>query len=452
MTIWLASEPPFPLFTERRLVLFGGPNTQESDSVRKAVTQLFVWFLAVFQMSVLSGTLVVQGQAAPSQGSDASVWPNRFSKANSDDWIRVHHDEIRQMRPRLLVLNFVNGLSQEEAGKKVGRLIAALTESSRYHGYQDAQAPPFLVYQVAGMVDLTDKAPLPEAERLDGNSSLYPRVPNWKDGINFRYGELFGAKFADYYHVADPAQPAKMLTLSELVDRGIVHEVWFLAKQGKYGAPFESIEVKQAYDDQMRKIPGKWVQAGNGGSAEQPFIGRSLRILFINAERGPGCAMESLGHSLEGTSNSNAIPYFTRYFMEYAGFDLDKRYHMPFNSLYARGGSDVSYPTESSIQYTWQGKTVTVRNYIPAGNSVHFMPTARRDYDLDNPATILSTIEHYRLHDGPGGKDRAEPWTKAKFAGYRALADDCQGPWLVYWRQNMPGFGFKSLDDSGRPM
>ena len=56
------------------------------------------------------------------------IWPNAQSKANSDDWIRLHHAQIKQMQPRLLVLNFVNGLSQEEAAKKVQALIAAIRE------------------------------------------------------------------------------------------------------------------------------------------------------------------------------------------------------------------------------------------------------------------------------------------------------------------------------------
>lgn len=279
------------------------------------------------------------------------VWPNNVSRANSDDWIRRHHDQIRQMRPEVLVLNFVNGLSTEEARQKVGRLIAAIREGSRYHGYKGPQAPAFLEYQIAKIVDLTDPAPQPPDKRLDGNSSFYPRVPNWKEGLNFHYGELFGPRFARYYGYADRQHPGHFLSLADLVNHGLIHEVWFLAKQGNYGAPFECTEVKQAYDAGFHKIPGKWVQAGNGGTDEQPWLGRSLRILFINAERGPGCAMESLSHAIEGTSNSGAIPYFTRYFVPYAMFDLDKRYGMPFNSLYAReGGTEVSYPTPDSLE------------------------------------------------------------------------------------------------------
>ena len=58
--------------------------------------------------------------------------------------------------------------------------------------------------------------------------------------------------------------------------------------------------------------------AGNSGEHDAPWIGRSLRILFVNFARGVGCAMESLGHSLERMATCGAIPYYERYFREYA--------------------------------------------------------------------------------------------------------------------------------------
>ncbi len=398
---------------------------------------------------VAGAVLLLLAGTATAQRTSA-VWPNAASRANSDTWLVMHHDQIRQMRPRLLVLNFANGVTPFQARAKVDDLIAALREASRYHGYSDPKAPPFLEYQVARLVDLTDANP--PAERLDGNSTKYPRVRNWKEGINFEYSRLFGPEFARLYGFPDPGRPGRYLTLKESVDRGLVHEVWFLAYQGKYGSPYESVEVKQSYDSSFRKIPGKWVQAGNGGDPGQPFVGRSLRILFINAERGPGCAMESLGHSLEGTSNSRVIPYLTRYFVEYAGFDLDKRYGMPFSSLYGREGAELSYPNPTTISFVWKGERKTYHPYIPMGNNVHFLPNGRHDYDLDNPAPVMSTIEHYRLHDGPSGTDLATLWTPRVLDRYRELGRDCMGRWLIYWRQNIPGLDNRARDDTGRPM
>jgi hypothetical protein len=381
------------------------------------------------------------------------VWPNAQSKANSDDWIRLHHQQIKQMQPRLLILNFVNGLSNAEAAKKTEALIAAIRESSRYHGYARANAPAFLDYKIYKVVDLTDPMALPDDVRFEGNSSKYPRTPDWKPGmVNFQYGELYGDKFARYYNIPDPADAARMLSLRELVERGIIHEVWFLANQGKFGDPLECIESKQAYDENMRKYPDRGGQAGGNVTDQQPFIGRSLRILFINPERGPGVPLTALGRSLESMATVGAIPYFSRYFREYAGFDLKKRFHLPFDRLSERNGTELDYPDESTLAYVWKGERRTLHPYVPVGGSVPFTPTARHDYDQQNPASVLSTIEHYRLLDGPDGKDRAAPWTNARFARYQGVAPDGVGPWMVYWRQNMPGLDNPCKDDTGKPM
>ena len=382
------------------------------------------------------------------------LWPNAFSKANSDEWLRLHHDQIRQMKPRVLVLNFVNGLGEDEAKRKVEAVITAIRESSRYHAYQNSEAPAFLDYQVFKFVNLTDEVLPPEDQRMDGNSSLYPRPPDWKPGrINFQYAELFKDKFTELYDVRNPDKASQKLSLEEMVNRGMVHEVWFLAAQGQFGAPLECTEAKQVYDTMLRKVAGKSAHAGVGAAEEQPFIGRSLRILHLNPDRGPGFAMEHLSGSLEALSTSKAIPYFTRYFTEYAGFDLDKRFRLPFDRLSNRSnGTEVSYPTPDSMAYQYKGENYTLKNYVAAGGSVRCPPNARRDFDIDNRIPVLSTIEHFCLHDGLKDKDKAEPWTSEKFAGVRRAAPDGLGPWLVYWRQNMPGYGNKALDGLGKPM
>jgi hypothetical protein len=57
---------------------------------------------------------------------DVSVWPNKASFANSDPWIAEHHDSIRQMRPRVLVINFSNEHSMAHVEKLVGSIIKAV--------------------------------------------------------------------------------------------------------------------------------------------------------------------------------------------------------------------------------------------------------------------------------------------------------------------------------------
>ncbi len=101
--------------------------------------------------------------ASPDAGADAgpdlSVWPNVVSFANSDPWIAAHHDALREMRPRVLALNFVNGRSNADMESLLHRIFDGLAEGSRYHGYSDASAPAFLHYEIAKSVDLTDHPP-----------------------------------------------------------------------------------------------------------------------------------------------------------------------------------------------------------------------------------------------------------------------------------------------------
>ncbi len=249
-----------------------------------------------------------------------------------------------------------------------------------------------------------------------------------------------------------------MLRLDELVDGGYVHEVWFFSsgrvpEQPHIGA-YEVVEEKPRYDDRFQRVGNEFVQAGNGGDKNQPWTGRSVRLGYVNASRGPGCFMESLSHGLEGNANSGSIPYLTKYFQEFAGMDWNQRYGLPFSSLYGAnsGGSKVQYDRNGTMIVTHNGAPIKVDDYVAKGGNVHFPPNGRSHYDLDNSEPVKSTIEDWRIGSGPGGEDKAEDWTNAKFEKYRELAPDCMGPWLIYWRQNIPGLGNLQKDDSGKPM
>jgi hypothetical protein len=240
------------------------------------------------------------------------IWPNEESAANSDAWLIAHHDEIRLMRPRVLAVNFVHGLGEADARAMLERLGAALRESSRWHGYRRPGAPAFLDPQVIAVADRTE----PRGDR-DRNSAQFPRAP---DGVGFDYGALYAMELH------------QGLRLAPLVERGLVNEVWLLADHTAHSAPWETVEVKCAYDERFGVV-GHERQAGNSGEHSAPWIGRSLRILFVNFARGVGCAMESLGHSVERMFTCGALPSHERYFRAFAGLDLDRRYGLPFESL-----------------------------------------------------------------------------------------------------------------------
>lgn len=382
--------------------------------------------------------------ATPALAQD--VWPNAKSKANSDRWLVENHDKIRVMRPRVLVVNFANGFDPTRVRAKVDELRANLRESSRWQGYKRPTAPAFLDYQVAKYVDLSDDAlgslaATATVTSADGNGT---RMPRNAEGRDFEYAPLYSEEFGKLYGLGGP--------LKDLVEKGEIHEVWFLARHGFLGSPWETVEVKATYDEKFKATGGHNPFAGNSGGHSAPWIGRSLRILFFNVDRGVGCAMESLGHSLERMGTCNAIPYLKKYLGEYAGFDLDKRWKLPFDSFYGKGPKNLRYPDPRTLVYERDGKEHKVERYVVAGGNVHFPPNGRHDYDMANDAPVLSTIEGWRQRGGWDGKDKVQEWTPAVLAPYRSFSGDCMGAWVVYWRQNMPGWKNKARDDEGRPM
>ncbi len=384
-----------------------------------------------------------------SDGDDLTVWPNRVSAANSDPWIAEHHDQIRKMQPRLLLLNFANDVAPELPMKLFERLMAAVRESSRYHGYKDPEAPAFLEYRVWKYVDLRDQG------SDQGNSAAAPVKPDVAEpDINCDYGGFFCDKFAAHLGVRDPKNRERSLRLDELIELGYVHEVWFTASPDGKWRTLECVEIKPLYDTEFRPVKGEYRQSGNGGDDAQPWTGRSVRLNSLNHTRDIGCGMENLAHSFEGMAHGGAIPYFRRYFREFAGFDLDERFGLPFESFYALWGEGkgVEYPDDHTALVRDGEKTWTLADYRAQAGNVHFPPNGRSHYDQENRSPVLSNIEDWRCGSGPGGTDVYQPWSAAVLDRYSDLAPDCMGKWLVYWRQNVPGLLNPARDDDGRPM
>lgn len=402
------------------------------------------WLVVLAALMVAAAS----GDPLPIDSGDVAFWPNTASRANGDRWLVENHDRIRQMRPRVLIVNFSNVAKREKEERLVAGIINAVAEGSRYHGYKDSNAPVFLQYQLFKWVDLRDGG-------TNAMSARTPLKPGKTTGFNVNYNAFFGDEFAQDYGVKDPQEPSHFLRLDELVARGLVHELWMLGEGVKGFGAFESVELKPKYDDAFHPIPGQFVQAGNGGDPDQKWTGRSIRIGFINASRGVGCFIESLSHSIEGTATSGAIPYFSRYFKEFAGYDLKQRWQLPFNTLYALkyDGRKIEYPNDhTAVVRPGDGKEFVLTNYFVIGGNVHWPPNGRGHYDLDNTNAVLATMEDWRTGSGADKTGAKKPFTNQSFARFRKLAPDCMGAWLVYWRQNFPGLDNRQKDDDGKPM
>lgn len=396
--------------------------------------------------------------APPGLGDDPAIWPNTASRSNSDEWLWRNHDTIKEMRPRVLVINFANDADEARVQEHAAGVVKGFKEATRHHGYENPDAPSFINYEIVKIIDMRDETAKTAPVRK--TSSLMPVKQDHRRGEPLLdYTALFSDEFAPNLGFADPRQEGRFLSLRELADAGWVHELWFYAihDPGDDWPGNETCESKQYYDMECRPIEGKHGPAGNGHDRSMPWIGRSFRVAFFNPHRGPGCSMENYGHTMEWMATTKSVAYYHKYFLEFANFDLDKRYGLPFGSFYRtsyqrEAGDLIEYPRPDRLEVQRRGKTHVLDPFITGGGSAHFPPGARWHYDLESPATVLTTLETYRTRAKPEGTDEAREFTREKFARYKQTAPDCMGPWIVYWFQSMPGLGNKSIDDEGKPM
>ncbi len=392
----------------------------------------------------------------------ADVWPNDFSNRNSDPWIVVHHEDIRRVEPKVLVLVFANLATPAWQTSLLDQVKAAFVEASRTQGFADDDAPAQIAYDLR-VVDLRDgvggRPPVGPEYPYD-NSTLWPYTGSVRTSGVFDYAALFESPFTELYGVEDPDHPGSYLDLCALVERGDVHEVWVMASGDKPDAgAYEVIEIKPKYTATGNRIVGAVERcAGNGcAPADMPFCGRSVRIGFLNYTRGPGCYMESLSHGLEWAMNHVVAPYMSEWFWNFAGFDYDDRYGLPFASWYymgcPQGWTCLSYPSKTSVAVNTGTFNDTVSPFDAICGNVHFPPNGRSDYDIDNTQVVTSSCVGFGRHAGLGGADVTSDVSRANWMPlYGSLAGDCDGPFLVWWWQNMPGYQSGQTFSDGRIM
>jgi len=396
----------------------------------------------------------------------STVWPNAFSKAASDPWLAVHHDELQTVKPNVLALGFVNLSNPTQDTALVNTIFAGFREGSRMQGFKNPSQASQIQYQLAKYVDLRDGVngrPQPPAGYPYQNSTLYPAsAADRAAGATADYAQFFNQTFANLYAFPDPNNPSHNLTLCELADRGIVHEVWVLGSGDVTDAGFaEVLESKQKYSAFGSKLAGSFNRcAGNGCfRADVPVCGRSIRIGFVNYNRGPGCYMHSLGHGMESAMGQDIFTPMQKWFLPFAAFNLDTKYGLPFTSTYGpncASGSCISYPTPTHGVFQFDGATYNVDPFDTVCGNVHFPPNGVANYDYFGPAQVRSSCTGFGRHGGSGGADANEliggsvalPWSVAPYTQF----NDCGGEFLTWWYQNMPMFGSGQTFTDGTKM
>ena len=335
----------------------------------------------------------------PEQAACADpVWPNAHSSANSDAWLSAHHDGLRELRPRVLVLDFHNQQSSAEVERVAQRQIDALSEGSRYHAYSNPDAPSFLHYQLLDVIDLKDKPP-PRDWRFSSSS----RVPLNSDG-RFDLSALFGSEFAKVYGFSD--EQAEPLPLCALFERGIINELWLAVGDDSPGRePLSMVECKARYDALGKRTSGELIGTANGDAcATLPACGVSVRIAHLSPLRGVGCDLLVRGWAIRGSTR--AIPYMA----------------------------------------------TNARSFFANCGDAEFPPNANGRDDFENRTPAQAVCAHYGLRDAADGSDRRESYSFDTVSSLAPRYPDCGGAWQVYWRQSMPGLANQAHAEDGTAM
>jgi hypothetical protein len=386
----------------------------------------------------------------------SNTWPNTVSAANSDPWLVQHHDQLVEIRPRLLVLNFHNPLPGDAVIPSVQLEIDAIAEGSRYHGYADPAAPAFLQYQLTQVVDLTD-AQVP-ADWPYLSSTLLP-----VDELGqFVPEALFSSEFAALMGIEDPDVPGTQLDLCTIFERGIANEVWLAVGDGMREPPL-MMERKQRYDASFSALAGDF-QACVSASDHclEVACGVTVRLAHLNPRRDPGCDLQVRGWSM--LESGRSIPYLAANANPFFNADFSARFAAPFNDLYEacdRGAEPcVEYPGPSTARAVSTGNTSwSIDPYLQGCGSPDFPPNATARWAWAGAQAVDSRCEHYQLQDGDESRDRYLPYSlgslptyEPRFIGTAPFPGDCGGAWQLYWRQNMPGWNNPAYAVDGTPM
>jgi hypothetical protein len=393
----------------------------------------------------LEGFVLRDGACALAQDGDYDTWPNPASQANGDPWLAVHHDQIRQVQPRVLALHFANDASPAQAQALVERTFDAFAQAST----PASQTAPQLLYGLARpLVDLRDgvqgRPPAPTGWE-SRNSTLTPRrAPDAPGFWRFDYAALFGDAMAAHYGFDDPDRPGAPLALCELVERGLIHELWIIGAQGPQEPNAAAVlDARQRYDAASNRVADSFERCAGDGcfDVDVPRCARSLRVLWLDPTRGPGCALNAQGRALESAARRHTVPALSRWMIPLAGFDLDQRYGLPFQTLYdlsCQAPPCISLPSPRVARFNHLGQSYTISDFDPVCGSVGYSPGAVT-LDDPNPREALRSCETFGL--GRPAQVRAPAWSADDPA-----APDCNGGYLLWWFQRMPAWGASALD------
>ncbi len=269
------------------------------------------------------------------------------------------------------------------------RVKFMLTEGSKYHGYKDPDAIPYMGYKVVDIIN------------------VYEPLPKGKASGNFT-----NAYFPDYYQIVD------RFNGEDYVNNQGVKEFWLWGWHNDDIVPAESNMSSPTTGDVSNSFRFQ---------DDLPVYDHTYVLYNYNFGRTQNQAVHNHGHQIEAQlghvnlkQDNNLALFWGKFVGSKHDPDLDC-------SNPAYGCSETSFLRKGRAGWT------------------HMPPNTTEHYDYNNDSLFLSDIENWKPDESGEKKQvNADTWGSIQYnwpdENQNAIPDRTEGQWYIYWMQNIPGF------------
>ncbi len=273
------------------------------------------------------------------------------------------------------------------------RVKFSLEEGSRYHGYKDNQAKPFLGYRVVKYITVYRQIKTSTFSLgTEGEKNLYQ--PDYKQ------------EFDD-------------LNISEFINENNVKEVWFwYGEAARPNWPSYDEQIHGDIDDYVSFVESNMSSHLTGDISNSYryvddlyILDHSYVVYCYNFARSQAEAVHNHGHQLESM-------------YKYISTKQDGNHSMFVQNFSGWGDNNYTIPP------------------LGRAGDTHHPPNTTTDYDYLNTTLIESDIEDWNPFGGLTKPVNVDTWGNLiyNWPGESYFSQKTESQWYIYWMQNMPGF------------
>ena len=269
-------------------------------------------------------------------------------------------------------------------------VVFALTEGSKFRGYQNPNARPSLGYYVSKYITVYE--PMPPGD------SVFSVVNNRiKVSIDYR-------------------QIIQRFNLQTDINQGLAKEIWMWYLEAEPDSPYYSPSIHRpeifrgGWESNMASPTTGDVSNSDRNPGDLPVFSKTYVWYLQNSTRTQAEAIHNHGHQLE--------------------------------SIYAF----VNQRQDGNTNLFWGsfvGRTPSFVYTTGRAGWTHMPPNTTQHYDYLNPTLVLSDIADWQPNGGQQTLVNRDTWGNQPYSWPAGTARQqrIESNWYIYWFQSMPGYG-----------